>query len=1021
MKKFLYPSLSLLALIIGSAFSMQAGVLFYVPIPASESDPNSGISEENTYTTAVDGGNARGTDRVINGITFYAMTGEGQTLSANNCSLTVLEGTVANGGGASESIKADGTLSEVVSDMTFNNEANDGSEQEIVLDPESLTPGTTYDLRVYFSNSSGQNREVNLKFFGDGQAPVETGWFNEVDATTSPGGFKDPNQVYYVNYRYTWDGDTTPGITISQRYGRTPFCLYGLTNQVVPGEELGSKTASSGTEAEAAPADSGGLTAGFVSPSADEVGVTSDTFYSDETLNSNGDWVDVEGYGKCWRPTKVSAGWRPYTNGRWGECDDCGWTWISDEDFGWSTEHYGRWFQTEDTGWCWAPGTVWSPAWVSWRTGTGSDCDCVGWAPLPPEAGCQIDVGIGNWVDYTCGLGPEAYTFVNVVDFGADNFAQCGTCVMNRGSYVNIFEQTTNITNISYVNVNQTNQKYVNIYNGGPNPKWVNKELQKAGRKEMPQIHVNRYDDPTKIKGGKGSHLEGNTLSVHAPKITPTKNPQHAPKVAATIPKNKVNKGWAGIKDPKAKANLQNKIAEQTKGKTPKNAPAKLPGDVASRLAQKPITTGQVKGLPKGAVVPQPGTKGAAATQARVRPGERRQKGLAGQPGGAGGPKTGAADPTKGLAAPPTTQRGQAAKPGKSLGQQGRATTAGKAGASTQGGAAATTQGAGRQAGVRPGQSLKKTGRSPTSVAGQRGPQQRAPMQGAKGIQGKGAQQAQAQKSLQGSRVGGATGTERQGVAGPPAGQQKGQSSPQGKAQRPAVTEAAPGAQGPTQPTETKPSQAGQSRSQRQQAARKQKQEGQSQQQQAQGRQQTTQQAGGQRGSKRQRQAAQQQTQQLQQQQQPEERRQTAQQTGVQQGSKHQQRQRQQQQQLQQQAQQQPQAQRKEQAQRQQRQAAQAQQQQQQAQRQQQQAAQAQQQQQAQRQQRQAAQAQQQQTQQQQLARQQQLAQQQQLARQQQLAQQQQLARQRQAAQAQQQQQQQRGKKGQPTPFPRAF
>src|SRR5947209_5635890 len=84
------------------------------------------------------------------------------------------------------------------------------------------------------------------------------------------------------------------------------------------------------------------------------------------------------------------------------------------------------------------------------------------------------------------GVGPGAYALVNVVDFGADNFARCGACVMNRGSYVNIFEKTTNITNTSYVNiVNQNNQKYVNIYNGGPNPKWVNKERQKAGRKEM--------------------------------------------------------------------------------------------------------------------------------------------------------------------------------------------------------------------------------------------------------------------------------------------------------------------------------------------------------------------------------------------------------------------------------------------------------------------------------------------------------------------------------------------------------
>jgi hypothetical protein len=958
MKKFLSPSLSLLALIIGGAFSLQAGVLFYVPIPASESDPNSGISQENTYTTAVDGGNARGTDRVINGITLYAMTGEGQTLSANNCSLTVLEGTVANGGGAADSIKADGTLSEVVSDMTFNNEANDGSEQEIVLDSESLTPGTTYDLRVYISNSSGQNREVNLKFFGDGQSAVETGWFNEDDATTSSGGFKDANQVYYINYRYTWDGDTTPGIAISQRYGRTPFCLYGLTNQVVPGEEVGNTAASS--EAEAAPPESGGLTAGFVAESADQVGVTSDTFYSDESLNSNGEWVDVEGQGKCWRPTKVSAGWRPYTNGRWGESDDCGWTWISDEDFGWCTEHYGRWLHTEDTGWCWTPGTVWSPAWVSWRSGTGSDCDCIGWAPLPPEAGCQIDVGIGNWVDYTCGLGPDAYTFVNVVDFGADNFARCGTCVMNRGSYVNIFEKTTNITNTSYVNiVNQTNQKYVNIYNGGPNPKWVNKELQKAGRKEMPQIHVNRYDDPKKIKGGKGSHLEGNTLSVAAPKITPTKNPQHAPKVATTIPKNKVDKGWAGIKDPKAKANLQNKIAQETKGKTPKNAPAKLPSEVASKLAQKPITTGQVKGLPKGAVVQQPGTRGGAVTQPRVRPGESRQKGLASQPGGAARPGTGGADPTKGLAAPPTTQRGQAARPGKSLGQQGRATAAGKAGAATQGGAAATAQGAASQGGVRPGQSLKKTGRAPTAMAGQQGSQQRTPAQGVKGIQGKGAQQAQAQKSLQGSRPGGATGSERQGVAGASSDHQKAARMQQGKAQRTGVAEAAPGEQRPTNARKNKSSQAAQIESQGQRPARNQEQRGQLQQQQ------------------------------------PEERRQAAQQTGVQQGSKHQQRQHQQQQR---QAQQQQQAQRKE------RQAAPAQQQQQ-AQRKERQAAPAQQQQQAQRKEGQAAQAQQQQR----------AQQQQQAQRQQQMAQQQQAQRQ------QQTQQQQQRKKGQQTPVPRAF
>jgi hypothetical protein len=966
------------------ALRAGAGTVFYVPIPASESDPNSGISQENTYTTAIDGGNAGGSDRVINGITLYTMTGEGQTLSANNCSLTVLEGAVANGGGAAESVKADGTLSEVVSDMTFNNEANDGSEQEIALDPESLTPGTTYDLRVYISNSSGQNREVNLKFFGDGQPPVETGWFNEDDATTSSGGFKDANQVYYINYRYTWDGDTTPGIAISQRYGRTPFCLYALTNQIVPGEELGTTAAgagaeaAAGAEAEAAPAESGGLSAGFTAASADDVGVTSDTFYSDETLNSNGEWVDVGGYGKCWRPTKVSADWRPYTNGRWGNCDDCGWTWISDDDWGWCTDHYGRWTHTEDTGWCWAPGTVWSPAWVSWRSGTGPDCSCIGWAPLPPEAGCEIDVGVGNWVDYTCGLGPDAYTFVNVVDFGTDNFSQCGTCLIDRGRYVNIFEQTTNITNISYVNiVNQTNQKYVNIYNGGPDPNWCNTEIRKHGGKEIPQIHVNRYDDPAKIKGGKRSHLEGNTLSVAAPKITPTKNPQHAPKVAATIPRDKVDKGWGGIKDPKVKANLQKKIAQETRGKTPKNAPAKLPRDVASKLAQKPITTGHVKGLPKGAVVQQPGARGGAATQAGARPsrpGESRQKGLAGQPGAPGRPGAGATDPTKGLAAPPKTQGRQAEKPGKRVGQQGRAASPGKAGAATQGGAPAAAQG-----GVRPGQSIKKAGRAPTGVAGQQGQQQRAPgQQAAKpGMQGKGAQQGQAQRPSQGAKPGGAQGGQRQGVAGLPAGEQKGQRIQQGKAQRPGVTEAQAGAQGATQPRQTKPGPAAQKKEhaarqgpaaqKKEQAARTQEQPRQLQQPQAEQGRKAAQQAGAQQQQAQQRQAEQQQkTRQQQQQQQAEQGRKAAQQAGAQQQQAQQQQAAQQQKQRQAQAQQQ--------------------------------------------------QAQQQQAAQQQKQPQQQQAQQQQRQLQQQQAQQQQ--RQLQQQQAQQQQQRQGGKKGKQTPTP---
>src|SRR5205085_516886 len=111
------------------------------------------------------------------------------------------------------------------------------SQTEIVLDPETLEEGSTYDLRVYICSSSSQNRRVNLVFFGDGQPGIETGFFNEDDARTSPGRFPTANQVYYINYRYTWNGDSTPGIVISQQFGAAPFCLYALTNQLLPDVE----------------------------------------------------------------------------------------------------------------------------------------------------------------------------------------------------------------------------------------------------------------------------------------------------------------------------------------------------------------------------------------------------------------------------------------------------------------------------------------------------------------------------------------------------------------------------------------------------------------------------------------------------------------------------------------------------------------------------------------------------------------------------------------------------------------
>ncbi len=96
-------------------------------------------------------------------------------------------------------------------------------------------------------------------------------------------------------------------------------------------------------------------------------------------LAPHGAWVEVDTYGRCWRPSGIAVTWRPYCHGEWVWTDH-GWYWESDEPWAWATYHYGRWVYHPRHYWVWVPGTEWAPAWVSWRSGGGY----VGWAPLPP-------------------------------------------------------------------------------------------------------------------------------------------------------------------------------------------------------------------------------------------------------------------------------------------------------------------------------------------------------------------------------------------------------------------------------------------------------------------------------------------------------------------------------------------------------------------------------------------------------------------------------------------------------------
>jgi hypothetical protein len=136
-----------------------------------------------------------------------------------------------------------------------------------------------------------------------------------------------------------------------------------------------------------------------------------------------GAWIQVPGYGLCWRPAVAVSdlSWRPYFNqGHWIYTDS-GWSWQSDYAWGNIVFHYGRWCRV-DARWVWVPGYDWAPAWVCWRE---ADSYC-GWAPLPPAATYQVGVGLlykGHLApDVDFGLDMDVFTFVAYDHFWDHDF-----------------------------------------------------------------------------------------------------------------------------------------------------------------------------------------------------------------------------------------------------------------------------------------------------------------------------------------------------------------------------------------------------------------------------------------------------------------------------------------------------------------------------------------------------------------------------------------------------------------------
>jgi hypothetical protein len=167
-----------------------------------------------------------------------------------------------------------------------------------------------------------------------------------------------------------------------------------------------------------------------------------------EDLDENGDWSYVAGYGPCWRPRVVVAGWAPYRFGHWAFVGPWGWTWVEDEPWGFAPFHYGRWASVNG-GWFWVPGPVvvrpiWAPALVAFvGGGPGFHFSAgvgVGWFPLGPGEvyvpGYRVSRGYVNNVNIT-------NTSVSV------------TRVTNV--YNTVIVNKTTVNNITYVNQHGNN------------------------------------------------------------------------------------------------------------------------------------------------------------------------------------------------------------------------------------------------------------------------------------------------------------------------------------------------------------------------------------------------------------------------------------------------------------------------------------------------------------------------------------------------------------------------------------
>lgn len=276
------------------------------------------------------------------------------------------------------------------------------------------------------------------------------------------------------------------------------------------------------------------------------------------TLEEHGRWERVYYQGRYrhfWRPVTVSAGWEPFTVGRWTEWYGDN-TWIPAEPFGYVTHHYGNWVYVNDF-WYWAPpvvsvgvhigpgagiGLAWYPGRVAWIS-SGVD---IGWVPLAPYepyytynywGPSAVVVGNVGLADVAINVGGLAYLNYAVVVghsnfYGVSNYSSVRITNINRTTIINNYRAAPVVNNTVIPNYTSIRQRY-NFSNANVGVKPHQSVIGRIERNELAASQAGGLSARSIRQGVEKARFVRSVpnASVQAPRIT-----------RKTVPANEVGK-----------------------------------------------------------------------------------------------------------------------------------------------------------------------------------------------------------------------------------------------------------------------------------------------------------------------------------------------------------------------------------------------------------------------------------------------------------------------------------------------